>query len=491
MKQPNVVIIKSDQHNARCLGVAGHPQVRTPHLDRLAGEGVNFTRAFVQSPICSPSRMSYITGQYVHNHNVYWNCGDASRRFSGELPSLFSLFKANGYRTGVVGHIHLRSEWLVPYCDMYRDLHCQNNAYDAYLAAKGLLHLRDDEVYKEYGPTYDACASELSFEDSYEGYCFRSFCECLDERRPGQPFLFQIDSLHPHENYIPVEEFWQMYDGMELELPPNADEDLSGKPPHQQRILDEQRTNYDWIFEPKTYEAGRLRKLQGYFGCISQVDHMVGLVRQKLDEIGEAEDTIIVYCADHGDFALEHGFLEKAPGISYDAVTRTPFIWHWPRGDFTSGTVDELVESVDVFPTLCALCAFAPPDSVDGRDISGMLFGRTAPVRDFVITEFPLSRVIRTKEWKLCHRPRGMFEEKEDAGELYHVAEDPWEMKNLYDDTRYADIREGLRRTLFDWTLMTTRYGSPWLWHDQPSADGRLTLDQLRALLDEGKVRML
>ena len=131
MKRPNIVIIKSDQHNARCLGASGHPQVKTPHLDELAATGVNFNNAFVQSPICSPSRMSYLTGQYVHNHNVWHNCGEASTRFTGELPSMFSVLKQNGYRTGIVGHIHIRSEWLAPHCDMFRDICCNEDMYSS------------------------------------------------------------------------------------------------------------------------------------------------------------------------------------------------------------------------------------------------------------------------------------------------------------------------------------------------------------------------
>jgi choline-sulfatase/uncharacterized sulfatase len=277
-----------------------------------------------------------------------------------------------------------------------------------------------------------------------------------------------------------------MYDGVELALPPSADEDLSDKPPVQQRRSEWERTNYpNWVFEPRTYEAGRLRKLQGYFGCISQVDHMVGLVLEKLRRAGRLENTIVLYCTDHGDLALEHGLLEKAPGISYDAVLRTPFIWNWPAGDFSRGTVTELVESVDVLPTLCTLAGLTPPDTIDGKDISAMLRGDVAAVREFVCAEFPLSRTIRTKEWKLCHRPRGIYKEDEDIGELYHVSEDPWEMTNLYDDPRHREIREELRRTLFDWTVLTTRYGSPVFWHDDGTGDGKLSLDSLRRLLRE------
>lgn len=486
--EPNILIIKSDQHNARCLGVNGHRQVQTPNLDNLARSGVNFSHAFVQNPICSPSRMSYLSGQYVHNHGVYGLTGNET--LPPGLPSLFSVFRSHGYRTGVIGHIHVKEEWLKPHCDMYRDLHAEGNAYDAYLAAKGLSDLRDDESYRGISQTLDACPSALSFEDCYEGYCLQSFHEFLDDLPAGQPFLYQIDCVHPHQNYIPVEEFWELYGGVELELPPSADEDSRGKPSFQRQMQEWCRNRYPWLFEPKTYEAGRLRKLRGYYGCISQVDHMVGLARRKLRELGHEENTIVVYCADHGDFALEHGFLEKAPGISYDAILRTPFIWCWPGGGFPSAPVEELVESVDLFPTLCGLAAIDPPDTVDGLDLSPMLRGDRRPVREFVVAEFPLSRTIRTREWKLCHRPLDMYEEGEDPGEMYHVTEDPWEMHNLYHDPHYLAVREEMRRTLFDWTLKTTRYSNTWP-HLPQGADGRSSPKEWVTLRDrEGPWRL-
>ena len=492
MPRPDVLIIKSDQHNARCLGVNGHRQVRTPHLDALARRGVNFTRAFVQNPICTPSRMCYLSGQYAHNHGVFGLTGN--ERVPAGLPSLFSVFRAAGYRTGIVGHVHVAASWLQPHCDQYRDLHDESRPgdtpYDRYLKAKGLLRLRDDEAYRGRSQILDACASELAFEDTHEGYCLQSLSDFLAELPAEQPFLYQLDPLHPHQNYLPARPFWELYDGVELELPPSADEDLSSKPPHQQRLL-ERHHNYDWVFEPRTYEAGRRRKLQGYYGCISQVDHLVGLALQRLQELGRADNTIVIYCSDHGDFALEHGFLEKAPGISYDAITRVPFIWSWPAGELAAGvTVAELVESVDLFPTLCRLAQVAAPDTLDGCDLTPLLRGGTGAVREFAVTEFPLSRTIRTRHWKLCHRPRGMFAPGDDEGELYHLAADPWEMRNLYHAPRHRETREELRRRLFDWTQLTGRYGNFWP-HQSPGSDGKTTPAGLRALLGDQQTNYL
>jgi arylsulfatase A-like enzyme len=289
---PNILIVKSDQHNARCLGVNGHPQVRTPHLDALAGDGVHFTRAFVQNPICSPSRMCYLTGQYVHNHGIYGLSGNEA--LPDGLPSMMSAFHGAGYRTGIIGHIHVQDRWLAPHCDDYRNLHEETvaghglsagDAYSRYLEAKGLLHLRDDEAWDGHVQSLDGRPSRLTFDDSYEGYCLHSFREFLAEKPAGQPFVYQIDCLHPHENYIPVPEFWELYDGVELELPLSADEDLSSKPLPQQWMIEWMR-RYGAHFGEAGYDNVRRRKLQGYYGCVSQVDHMVGELRRTLREGG-------------------------------------------------------------------------------------------------------------------------------------------------------------------------------------------------------------
>jgi arylsulfatase A-like enzyme len=139
---------------------------------------------------------------------------------------------------------------------------------------------------------------------------------------------------------------------------------------------------------------------------------------------------------------------------------------------------------------MCALTGVPTPDTIDGYDLSSLLCGDEEPLREAVFTELPLSRVIRTQEWKLCHRPRDMFGEQGQGGELYHLGEDPWEMHNLYADPGYADVRDGLLHDLFDWLVWSTRYGNvtPPV---QPGADGKTKPPELRRLVDEGKVHAL
>lgn len=480
-RRPNVLFIMSDQHNARCLGYAGHPDVRTPNLDHLAGRGVAFSHAFVQNPICSPSRVSYLSGQYCHNHGFY---GLSAPQHPGpegpqHLPSLFKHFKSHGYRTAVIGKTHTPRGWIEPFVDYLRD--CRGflapDAYAAYLESQGLLADRDDEMLHEHAARYgsgkglglDSRVSRLPLEHSVESWCceeaLRFIAGCGED-----PWLAWLSFPRPHQVWTPAEPFWSMYSEDGVHLPPSADDPMLDKPPHQVRTRREKGPEGDWYFEPRTYEAGRLRVLRGYLALISQIDNAIGRLLAFLKDRGLDGDTLVIYTSDHGDFAGEHGIIEKAPGVSYDAITRVPWIWAWP-GRLEEGVVcSELVESVDLFPTASSLAGLPGLTSWDGLDLSPILRGERAPSREAVFTECPWSKTIRTKDWKLVYYPRPFFPELDhDMGELYHVSVDPWETTNLYFHPDHGGRVESLRRKLLDWlvtsqrvnTVLPSAFGTP------------------------------
>lgn len=466
--QPNVLFLMADQHNARCISHAGNGDVMTPNLDRLALSGTRFEHAFVQNPICTPSRISFLSGQYPHNHGYF---GLSDPRAPGpigpkHLPSLFSHFRAHGYRTAVIGKTHTPKDWLEPHLDRLRD--CMGflgtDGYAEYLAEKGILHLRDDRILSEHRAKYgetkgqglDARCSNLPLEDSVESWVATEANHFMSEHA-GEPWVAWVSFPRPHQVWTPSQEFWDMYSENELVLPPNADDPLDGKPPHQGEIRRAKGPDGDWYFEPRTYEAGRLRVLRGYYALVSQTDHFIGVVLDRLEELGLRERTIVVYTADHGDFAGEHGFIEKAPGISYDAITRVPFIWSWPGHIGENRVSDELVESIDLLPTLLNLAGLPELTSVDGRVLAPITSDSDVPGREAVFTETPWVKCVRTREWKLVDYPRAFFSEDEDVGELYHVSEDPWELENCYTDPECRDIVISLRRLLWDWMVTSQR----------------------------------
>lgn len=462
------MFIMSDQHNARCLGHEGHPDVTTPALDRLAARGVRFTRAFTQNPICTPSRVSFHSGQYCHNHGFF---GLSDPRNPGPpgvstLPSLMGHAKSNGYRTGVIGKTHTPRDWLEPHTDTLRDCigFLGTDAYAEYLEAHGLLHLRDDRILPEHyarhgnakGQGFDARCSALPYEHSVEQWCADEAVAFIDQAG-DEPWLAWVSFPRPHQVWTPSEPFWSAYNEQTVTLPPNADDPLTGKPAHQHASQVAKGYNGDWYFEPANYESGRRRVLRGYLALISQTDHAIDELLDHLDRRGLTENTIVVYTADHGDFAGEHGMIEKAPGISYDAITRIPYIWSWP-GTLPEGEVrDDMVESVDLFPTLSSLAGLPELTSWDGRDISNTLRGSASAGRDAVFTECPWAKAIRTADWKLVTYPMGFFPGDDDVGELYDLNDDPWEITNLYSRADHQQVITDLRRRLMDWLVTTQR----------------------------------
>jgi len=459
--RPNILFIIADQHHAGCLGHAGHPQVQTPHLDRLAGEGVRFTRAVTNNPICTPSRMCYLSGQYVHNHGYFGLSGLPPVG----LPTIFGHFRQAGYRTAAIGKLHCPDGWVEADCDVsleaYADLSpTGHSAYADYLRALGLEADRDDDLLPEQGPeavyqTIEARPSRLPYRHSVEGWCVQE-AERFITAAASSPWIMQVSLPRPHEIYAPAQEFWDLYADETIWLPPNTDADLALKAPHLRAMRREYDNPAGMLFEPKTFDALRRRKQHGYLGCISQVDHAVGELLTLLEQRGLRDNTIVIYTSDHGDYASEFGLLEKAPGICGSAVCRIPSIWRWP-GHFAAGHASgQIMETVDLAPTLCALSGIAPMPTADGGDLTRLLHGEEVPIHAIGVTEHAWSKSVLKDDWRLVYYPRGFFA-GEDFGELYHLTDDPWEQHNRYFDPQYREKVLELQRDLLDWLITTTR----------------------------------
>jgi choline-sulfatase/uncharacterized sulfatase len=263
-----------------------------------------------------------------------------------------------------------------------------------------------------------------------------------------------------------------------------------------------------------------MRKLHGYLGSVTQCDYAAGEMLAWLRENGLDEDTIVIYTTDHGDYATEHGIMEKAPGICSDAITHIPCIWRW-TGHFAAGHVaEEIVETVDVANTLCALAGLDPMQTADGKDISHLLHGESGAVHKIGVTEFAWSKSVRKGQYRYVYYPPEMFAADypldvypQGFGELYDLDADPWEMRNHYFEPEYAGVVAELKADLLEWLITTTRpktalgldvppgdamvtrfSGEFWdadsdqvinRYHCSINADGKFHPDRLRALLDK------
>ena len=236
-------------------------------LDRLAGQGVRFTQAYTQNPICTPSRVSILSGQYCHNHGYYGLSGPRPVA----LPSFFSHFKAEGYRTAGIGNLHTPNDprnWLEDHLDLFDDTfesvegQSEQTAWYDQIRQRGLLEKEDFHFWGKH-PEFmlEGRPSQIQFEDSQEGWCVQRAIGFLDECG-DQPFCLQVSLERPHQPFYPYRRFWDLYPD-DLALPPTLNQDPSGRPPHF-RAAFEAFHNWRGTLEPQTFEAAARRVWRAY-----------------------------------------------------------------------------------------------------------------------------------------------------------------------------------------------------------------------------------
>jgi arylsulfatase A-like enzyme len=448
----------SDQHNARCAGFAGHPNVRTPNLDRIAERGVNFSHAFCNNPICSPSRICFITGQYMRTHGMFGN--DHAEYPVPEPDTIACQFRRYGYQTGLFGKSHMVRRWdedgfeTIRYTDLCDALHDDPTTthYFRYLDERGLA-----DWYEEGNPkrgqeyTLDGSAPALlPYEHSIERYTGNETLKFLEGRDTSRPFFIQMSFQRPHAPIAPAREHFDLYRPDKILLPESAfdyfENRFAGKPEWMRRML-ENGCGYP-LADP---DPDRLKRcLASYFALITAIDGEIGHVLDHLEAAGEWENTVIVYAADHGDFAGEHGLFHKNFGI-YESIHRIPFLLSWPGGP-QGLRCDELVESIDLYPTLCDLCDVPLPPGRDGVSLLPVAAGESSG-REAVFCEWDWMRppgkisAIRTRDFRL------VFYEGDAEGELYDHRTDPGETRNLWDNPAYLQERVRLTDRLLRFTL--------------------------------------
>jgi arylsulfatase A-like enzyme len=428
-RRPNILLITDDQHNARNLGCYGDRLVKTPNLDRLAARGVRFTRAYSQSMICAPARISMATGQYVHSHGYYGNWGPIPDR----PVFLTSHLRRHGYQTAGIGKLHFGYEKIAREFDYHRlcdraDIAPDNpftSDYFRLLVEKGRPN-DQDVVQSARRGTNVPFRSLLPKELSLEWWTADSAIDFLRQRDKSKPFLAMVGFLRPHAPITPPAPYDTMYDPATIELPPSADDAFRGKPPEQLKAAE--RSAYP-------YHPTDKRKLQEimamYFGLITLIDYNIGRILEELDRQGLTDNTVVIFAADHGDFSGEHGFFHKNLGM-YEAIHRIPYIVAGPG--FARGQVrDDLVEQVDIFPTVCDAAGVPVPETVQGRSLKA-----GGPPRKAAFAEIEERKCIRTERYRMVFDPAGK------ANELYDHAEDPWELENRYDNPKYREARSDL-----------------------------------------------
>ena len=444
-RRPNILLITDDQHNARNLGCAGDPMVRTPHLDKLAARGTRFTHAYSCNMICAPSRVSMITGQYVHTHGYYGNSGPQPTR-----PLwLTSYLRRQGYQNAMIGKAHYGWPKIAEEFDYIRltdRIDCPpdnplKNDFFRMLVEKGVLDKSD--YARRGGGQNNPRASLLPKELSEEWWMADTAIDFLRTRDKQKPFFAFVSFERPHAPITPPEPYASMYNPAEVKLPPSVHDTLEGKPAEQAAAA--KRSSYP-------YHPTDLTKLQDimakYFGLITLIDDSIGRIVAELEAQKLLDNTLILFTADHGDFSGEHGFFHKNLGM-YECIHRIPFIAAGP-GLGTGIVRDQLVQQVDIFPSACEFAGLPIPDSVQGMSLLP-LCRQGSPVwpRTAAFAEEETRMCIRTPRYRMVFDPVGT------ANELYDHSNDPWEMKNLYNDPSSQGVRFDLATELLRYRSRT------------------------------------
>ena len=466
LMRSNILLIQVDQMNARCLGLLGNCNLRTPNLDALAAQGVTFTSAHCQSPICMPSRASMLSGQYPSTNRVFGFDGLGRPG----TPRIQSAFKQAGYRTAAFGKLHVHNiapwEWdmdeAAPTAPEDMALaRPADNSYMHFCRAKGYpwpsdqMHCHVPPSFSESwfpprvnpgpeAPPEEWFRSASPLDGSLETYttdrCLGFLRGCAAD---GSPFFAWLTYDRPH---VPVTLPQPWFDRMRekvVDLPPvpTAD-DLASLP----RWMIEKVYEHPEFSRASLGEARFRCLVAAYYTSIEFLDAEIGRVMRELEAQNLSENTTVVFCSDHGDQAGWGGLFDKQPFSASDAITRVPLIIR-PAPALQPAAVGrrvgEPVELVDLFPTLCGISGIQPPEALEGVDLSPTVVrGEGADPTRAVFCEEVFTR-------SLLHRNRRLVFHVVDGNcMLFDLDRDPHGFRNLYYDASQREVRFDLKRRL-------------------------------------------
>lgn len=477
--RPNVLWICTDQQRYDTIGALGNPYVSTPNIDKLVAGGTAFTHAYCQSPICTPSRASFLTGRYPSAVHVN---GNGNATFPDHPPLLTKILADAGYDCGLVGKLHLSSAFgrvearvddgyrYWQYSHAPRDDWETGHDYADWVRSKG-------EVLGELTKSPDGVPAEFH----QTTWCAEKTIEFINEQRDADtPWLVSVNIYDPHPPFNPPQAYRDQFDPAEMPGALFRASDLEQQ--KQLEALDFQskgrnpedldikspivpHTQTRGLVEPDGPGGRDHRTLQAaYYAMIKLIDDQVGRMIEALEASGQLENTLVIFMSDHGETLGDHGLIQKGCRF-YEGLVRVPLILSWP-GKVKAGAVyDGLTELHDVTATIMEAAGQEIPGYFHGRSLLPIATGAvTDHHRDFLRCEYydaldlsdgTLATMYRDATHKLVvYHGHGL-------GELYDLVEDPDEFDNLWDDPDHQALKLGLMQKSFDATMAAIDKGSP------------------------------
>ena len=456
----NIVVIVSDDHTSKTLGVNGNSMIQTPHMDRMASQGVHFTHAYCNAPICSASRQSLLTGKYPHATGVnllFTPFPDKNN------VTLAEHLQEHGYFTGRIGKTHFNN-WI--YAGFYKeDAGYPNHGFDYAVTRqdhKEYLKTNPPKPVPDDIPTYQSEAPHETPASRWNaGYLpDHHYCEDAEgtfftnkaiefmrgHRDTDSPFFLWLAYHEPHMPFSFPIEYRNRYNPDDIPLPQGSPEDNR------------------WIPElfADLSEQEKKRIIASYYTSVEYMDHNIGRVVEALREMGLDENTVVVYASDNGYLLADHKRFEKHS--MWEESVRVPFMMQ--GNGFQSGANDCLVEFIDMAPTLCDLVGVTPHPDFQGQSLRPVLYGETDEHREYVFSEYleDNKAMVASQKWKYIFTTGkrdlslGYETGKGPSGvdeRLYHLKRDPGETHNVADEPENQAILESLRQVMLQRFMQT------------------------------------
>jgi arylsulfatase A-like enzyme len=479
--RPNILLVTSDQQHWFTFG-RDNPRIQTPNLDRLAREGTQFDRAYCPNPVCTPSRSSIITGQYPSSHGA-WTIGV---KLAEDVPTVGDALQAEGYHTTLIGKAHFQPLKSTPEqtsleCQpILRDLDfwrgftgpwygfehievARNHAdeahagqhYAIWMEERGLTNWRDYFVSWPPDPSAPVRRGVWDLPEEYHYTTWtaeRTIAAIERDVADGQPFFTWASFHDPHPPYLVPEPWASMYDPGEMEPGTLLPGELELLPLHfgLTQVPDgdfsawmDENGHENHGFSSHLVDEEQLRKdIAIYYGMISFMDHQIGRILDRLDGLGIAGNTVVVFTTDHGHFLGHHGLTAKG-AFHYEDLIRLPFVVRGPG--VPAGQRSNAIQSlVDLAPTFLDVVRATVPGVMQGISQWAVWTGQAERAREWAIVENrhqPTRLNVRTF---VEDRYKITVYRGSDEGELFDLHEDPEERRNCWADPAYAEIRAGL-----------------------------------------------
>lgn len=493
----NVIVITTDQQRFDSLGCCGSSFVNTPNLDKMASQGVLFNRAYCSNPVCTPSRASIYSGKYISRHGA-WNVG---MNIPEDEVFVSHMLKNSGYKTHLIGKAHFNAfggtvnqskETISCWEEQYPDFKGPYYGFDTVELAighttYGIAGHYGSWVKEKSGETdLNKFTFERKSDISFGGEAYdwdlplelhnslwtaEKTSQFLNEMAVSdKPFLLSIGFEDPHHPHALPKEYADKLDPEKIPLPHYIDGELDDKPEHfniaRRGELEESRFKGEYSIAGQGKGAD-FRKVSDkdavlgrmyYYGMVELIDKAMGIILDTLEETGLYKNTLVVFTTDHGELLGDHGLWMKGPFL-YEQLIKVPCIMQWPGYKYSGKKVNSLISLVDIVPTVLAACDQNIPQKLDGVNLIPLLEDKTESVHESVMVECTDDlkglrlKTLVTEKYKLTYYYGS------ECGELYDLENDPWEIKNLWDDKDTQCLKSKLLTKLMNYMEVLEKRG--------------------------------